>query len=214
MLKLRVKSVTCEADGIRSYELVDPAGADLPTFTAGAHVIVRAKGGRPRSYSLCDGPAVRRHYQIAVLNVVDGRGGSRHIHDTVRAGDMMDVAEPRNLFPLAPEARHHLLLAGGIGVTPMMSMIEELRAQGQSFELHYCTTTAERTAFRDRLAPEIAAGRVKIHHDGGDPKRGLDIAALLAKPATGTHVYYCGPAGFMRACEAATRHWPAGAVHL
>jgi len=214
MLTLRVRSITHEADGILSFELVDPEGGELPAFDAGAHVDVHVPGGLTRRYSLCDPPWERDHYRIAVLDAPNGRGGSRAMHERVRAGDLIDVSEPHNFFPLAREARHSVLLAGGIGITPLLAMAEHLRRTNQSFELHYCTRSAKTTAFTRRLQSELGAGRVQLHHDGGHPRNGLDIAGLLEQQHPGTHVYFCGPPGFMSAVRAATQHWPKEAVHF
>jgi ferredoxin-NADP reductase len=211
-MQLRVRSITFLAEAINGYELVDPRGRDLPRFTAGAHVDLRF-GDFVRQYSLCNDPAERRRYCIAVLREEETRGGSRCLHDTIRAGDLLEVSMPRNNFPLDEEAKQHLLIAGGIGITPIMSMIAELQRRRANFHLHYCTRSAERTAFREDLTPIAADGRVHFHYDDGDPARGLDIAATLRNPAAGTHLYYCGPAGLMAAAAQAAKAWPAGTVH-
>ena len=209
---LRVRSITYLAEAINGYEFVDPRGRDLPRFSAGSHVAVRLGGGLLRDYSLWNDPAERRRYCIAVLRERDGEG-SRQLHEAVRVGDPVEVSLPRNNFPLAEDARRHLFLAGGIGITPIMAMIAELRRRGSEFLLHYCTRSPEATAFRDELDLLAAQGRVRFHHDGGDPARGLDIAATLRDPQPGTHLYYCGPSGMMAAAAAAAAHWPAGTVH-
>jgi ferredoxin-NADP reductase len=211
-MQLRVRSITYLAEAINGYELVDPRGRDLPRFSAGAHVDLRF-GDFVRQYSLCNDPAERRRYCIAVLREEASRGGSRYLHDTVRAGDLLEVSMPRNNFPLELAGARHLLLAGGIGVAPIMSMISELQRRHADFQLHYCTRSSARTAFGDDLALTAADGRVHFHYDGGDPARGLDIRALLRDPPQGTHLYYCGPAGLMAAAAEATRGWPAGTVH-
>jgi ferredoxin-NADP reductase len=209
---LRIRSITYLAEAINGYELVDPRGRDLPRFAAGSHIAVRLGGGLLRDYSLCNDPAERRRYCIAVLRERDGEG-SRQLHEAVRVGDPVEVSLPRNNFPLAEDARRHLFLAGGIGITPVMAMIAELRRRGADFLLHYCTRSPEATAFREDLDLLAAQGRVRLHHDGGDPARGLDIAAALREPQPGTHLYYCGPAGMMAAAAAAASHWPDGTVH-
>jgi vanillate O-demethylase ferredoxin subunit len=211
-MQLRVRSITYLAEAISGYELVDPRGRDLPRFAPGAHVEVQA-GGFVRRYSLWNDAAERRRYCIAVLREDASRGGSRYLHEHVRAGDLVEVSLPRNNFPLDPAAEGHLLIAGGIGIAPIISMVTELRRRGAEFALHYCTRSPERTAFRRELAPLAAEGRLSFHHDGGDPARGLDIRAALREPRPGTHLYYCGPAPLMSAAAAAARHWPAGAVH-
>jgi len=211
-MQLRVRSITYLAEAINGYELVDPRGRDLPRFAAGAHIDLRL-GGLLRQYSLCNDPAERRRYCIAVLREDASRGGSRHLHDTARVGDLLEVSMPRNNFPLDAAAERHLLIAGGIGIAPIMSMIAELRRRGADFQVHYCTRSAARTAFRDDLAPLATEGRVCFHHDGGEPARGLDIAAALRDPAPGTHLYYCGPASLMAAAAEAAKEWPAGTLH-
>ena len=211
-MQLRVRSITYLAEAINGYEFVDPRGRDLPRFAAGAHVDLRF-GGLVRQYSLCSDPGETRRYCIAALREDNGRGGSRHLHDNVRVGDLLEVSMPRNNFPLAAAAERHLLIAGGIGIAPLMSMIAELQRRRAGFQLHYCTRSAARTAFRDDLAPLAADGRVHFHYDSGDPVRGLDVTAALHDPLPGTHLYYCGPAGLMAAAAVAAREWPVGTVH-
>jgi vanillate O-demethylase ferredoxin subunit len=211
-MQLRVRSITYLAQDINGYELVDPNGRDLPRFGAGAHIGVRLGEQVWRDYSLWNDPAERRRYCIAVLREKLGEA-SRLLHDGVHVGDIVEVALPRNHFPLAEDAERHLMLAGGIGITPIMAMVAELKRRRAEFRLYYCTRAPERTAFRDELDLLAAMGKVVFHYDGGDPAKGLDIAALLATPQPGTHLYYCGPSGMMAAAAAASAHWPAGTVH-
>jgi ferredoxin-NADP reductase len=211
-MRLRLRSITYLAEDINGYELVDPNGRDLPRFEAGSHIGVRLGDDLWRDYSLWNDPAERRRYCIAVLREKLGEG-SRRIHDELRVGDPVEVSLPRNHFPLAADAERHLLLAGGIGITPVMAMIAELKRRRADFRLHYCTRSPERTAFREELDLLAAMGRVVFHYDGGDPAKGLDIAALLREPLPGTHLYYCGPAGMMAAAASASAHWPPGTVH-
>lgn len=213
-LMLRVEQIAYEGEGILRYVLVDPDGAELPPYEAGAHIDVHLGDGRVRQYSLCGDPADTARYEVAVLKDTEGRGGSKRMHEKVRAGDFLPISAPRNHFPLADDAEHHVLLAGGIGVTPMIAMLHELERRGASYELHYCTRGQEVTAFRKTLAARQESGTVHIYYDGGDPSQGLDIACLLSAPAPGTHVYYCGPSGFMEAVKAATAEWPKEAVHF
>jgi len=208
---LRIRSITYLAERINGYELVDPNGHDLPPFKAGAHISVRLGEELVRDFSLWNDPAERRRYCIAVLR--EGRASSQ-LHEEVRVGDVVEGSIPCNNFPLAAGAKRHLLIAGGIGITPIMAMIAELRHRRAEFRLHYCTRSPEETAFLDDLAILAAQGRVRFHHDGGDPANGLDIAATLRECRPGTHLYYCGPAGMMAAAAAASAHWPAGTVHF
>jgi ferredoxin-NADP reductase len=211
-MQLQVRSITYLAQRINGYEMVDRDERDLPPFEAGAHVSVRVDAGPVRDFSLWNDPAERSRYCIAVLREPEGRG-SREWHEEVRVGDIVEASTPRNNFPLALKAERHLLIAGGIGITPIMAMIAELRRRRAEFRLHYCTRSPEETAFLDDLAILAAQGRVQFHHDDGDPAKGLDIAATLRKYFPGTHLYYCGPPGMMAAAAAASAHWPPGTVH-
>src|SRR3954466_12752747 len=215
-MQLRIRSITFLAEDINGYELVDPNGHDLPRFSAGAHIGVRLgaadAGGVWRDYSLWNDPAERRRYCIAVLREKLGEG-SRRLHDEIRVGDIVEPSLPRNNFGLAEGAERHLLVAGGIGITPIMAMVAELKRRRADFRLYYCTRAPEKTAFREELDLLAAMARVVFHYDGGDPAKALDIAALLREPQPGTHLYYCGPAGMMAAAAAASAHWPPGSVH-
>jgi len=211
--RLQVRQVTFQAEGINSYELVHPDGEALQPFEAGAHIDFYFHDGSVRQYSLCNDPAERHRYLIAVLRDAKGRGGSLGLHERVHVQRTVCVGAVRNNFPLAEDAKRHLLLAGGIGVTPMLAMIARLQATGDEFTLHYCTRSPAHTAFMPELGPLVADGKVVLHHDFGNPKDGLDIAQLLKDVDPGTHLYFCGPKGFMRACESSSEHWPDGTVH-
>jgi vanillate O-demethylase ferredoxin subunit len=213
-LQLQVRAIRLQAERTHAFELARPDGALLPPVLAGAHVDVQLPGGLLRSYSLAGDPQDRTHWLLGVLRELDGRGGSHALHERVRVGDLLPVSAPRNAFALAPEARHSVLLGGGIGITPLKAMAHVLAAQGASFELHHCARSPQHAAFATELDAAVPAAQLHRHFDGGDPARGLDIAALLASPAPGTHLYYCGPGGFMQACADASRHWPAGSVHF
>jgi ferredoxin-NADP reductase len=213
-LTLSVSSIAREAADIVRFEFALADGGQLPAFTAGAHIDIHLPNGLLRQYSLCNSPSERHRYVVAVLKETSSRGGSEAMHN-LKQGETVSVSGPRNNFPLAgPEANFHLMLAGGIGVTPMMAMLAELKARKADFRLHYCTRSKEKTAFLQRLRQLIKRGSVVLHHDGGDPKRGLDIAATLAEPVPGQHLYVCGPAGFMEAAKAAVGAWPPHAVHF
>ncbi|KAA3625834.1 MAG: oxidoreductase [Proteobacteria bacterium] len=212
-LSVRVQSIVYQGDYINQYEIVDPDGRQLPPFRAGDHIDLYFRDGRVRQYSLCNDPAERNRYLFSVLRQEDGRGGSKAIFDLVHVGRILRISRPRSNFPLSGEARRHLLLAGGIGITPIMSMTYELSARGEDFELHYCTRSPDRTAFMKELSESAFKDSVHIYHDGGVPGRGLDVGALLREYGEGTHLYYCGPPGFMRVVSEASRHWPAHCVH-
>ena len=213
-LRLQVRAIRLQAERTHSFELARPDGALLPRVLAGSHVDVHLPGGLLRSYSLAGDPQDRSHWLLGVLRELDGGGGSRAMHEGVRVGDLLTLGAPRNAFALAPDATHSVLLAGGIGITPLKAMAHVLSAQGASFEFHHCARSPQHAAFASELRATVPVGQLHRHFDGGDPARGLDIASLLAQPAAGTHLYYCGPAGFMKACADASPHWPAGSVHF
>ncbi|SAK91626.1 ferredoxin [Caballeronia fortuita] len=213
-LTLLVRQVRFEGRGINSYELVDPEGAPLPPFAAGAHLDIHLSGGVVRQYSICNAPRERHRYVIAVLRDERGRGGSKALHEQLRVQDIVRVSRPRNNFRLVEGARRVLLIAGGIGVTPLKAMAHQLDDAGIDYEMHYCAKDERSAAFAEEFEPMRASGRLHLHFDGGDPSAGLDIRDLLNAPADGEHVYYCGPGGFMKACAEAAQHWPAGTVHF
>ncbi|MBC7456228.1 MAG: oxidoreductase [Massilia sp.] len=213
-LSLLVRQIRFEAAAINSYELVDPAGADLPPFTAGAHLDVHLPDGVVRQYSLCNSPAERHRYVIAVLRDAHGRGGSLALHESLLVQDMAAVSYPRNNFLLSAQASKVILLAGGIGITPLKSMAHALDDAGTAFALHYCARNAAGVAFATELDGPWKHGSAHFHFDQGNPAEGLDIAALLHTVEPGTHLFCCGPAGFMQACANASAHWPAGTVHF
>jgi vanillate O-demethylase ferredoxin subunit len=214
-LQVRVARKAVEALDICTFELVAPDGRALPAFSAGSHIDVQLPNGLTRQYSLCNQPDESHRYLIGVLRDAASRGGSAAMHDLVREGDVLTISAPKNHFPLAHEAQRHLLLAGGIGVTPILCMAERLAATGAAFEMHYCTRSRERTAFHDRIRASAFAERVQFHFDDGDAAQKLDIAALLATPQPGTHLYVCGPKGFMDAvlATARARGWPEAQLH-
>jgi vanillate O-demethylase ferredoxin subunit len=214
-LSVKVLRKTQAAEDIASFELADPSGAPLPAFSAGSHIDVHVPGGLTRQYSLCNDAEGRHLYRIAVLRDPASRGGSTGMHDRVAEGDMLQIGEPRNLFPLV-HARRTLLFAGGIGVTPLLCMAQRLHAIGADFGLHYCCRTPARTAFRDEILNSGFADRAVFHFDDGEPAQKLDLEAALAVCDPGTHVYVCGPGGFINAVVqiAKAKGWPDDQVHL
>lgn len=213
-LTLLTKQIRFEGRGINSYEFVDPDGHDLPPFSAGAHIDILLEGGHIRQYSLCNSPLDRHRYVIAVLCDEKGRGGSKLLHQTLRVQDKVTVSAPRNNFALADQASKVILLAGGIGITPLKSMAHQLAVSGVAFDLHYCAKDSSCAAFGPEITGLGEAATTHFHYDRGNPADGLDIAGLLRQYEDGVHLYYCGPPGFMKACQAASAHWPSGSVHF
>lgn len=213
MSHLRVARAEPAALGIHLFELRDPAGGALAPFTAGAHVIVTSPNGSQRRYSLCNDPAERDRYVIAVKRDPQGRGGSIDLVDRTRVGDLVPVSEPRNAFELEPKAPGYLFIAGGIGITPIVAMARHALATGKPFRLYYCTRAPEMTAFLAELSGDAFAGKAVLHHDHGDPDRALDLWPLLEKP-TREHVYCCGPRPMLEAVRDMSGHWPSSAIHF
>lgn len=213
-MALRVVSKTAVANDIWCFELRHPQGLPLPVFTAGAHLTVALPSGVRRNYSLCSNPSDHAMYQIAVKRDAQGRGGSISMVDEVQAGDLLSVSAPRNNFELHPRAHKFLFIAGGIGITPILSMMRHLKAQGQAqFNLIYCTRDAANTAFLTELSGPEFAGRVQVHHDHGDPAKALDLWPVFESPGD-AQVYCCGPRGLMEAVADMSGHWPFGSIHF
>jgi phthalate 4,5-dioxygenase reductase subunit len=213
-MALRVATKLPIAQDVVLFDLVPEPGVVLPAFSAGAHVVVRTPAGLRRQYSLCNAPAEVGHYRIAVKREAMGQGGSRSMVDDVRQGQVLQVSPPANDF-LLQEAAHTLLVAGGIGITPILAMAYALAAAGRAFQLIYCVRSPEAAPFRDVLSTDAAlAPHTTIHHDYGDRARSFDFAALLQTQPAGTHVYCCGPAVLMHAVRMLTRGWPVGTVHF
>jgi vanillate O-demethylase ferredoxin subunit len=212
---VRVVRKAAEALDISTFELVNVEDRALPAFSAGSHIDVHLPNGLTRQYSLCNDPGEGHRYLIGVLRDAASRGGSAAMHDAVKEGDVLHVSAPKNHFPLAHEAGHSVLIAGGIGVTPILCMAERLHITGASFEMYYCTRSPERTAFRERIAQSAFASKVRFHFDDGAEDQKLQLAGLLSPVRGGTHLYVCGPKGFMDWVLASARSagWPEAQLH-
>ncbi len=214
MLPLLVMRNDKIADGIHILEFRDAGGQPLPKFSAGAHIAIQAPNGLLRKYSLCNDPAERDRYLVAIKREANGRGGSCNLIDNTKAGDELMVAPPVNDFGLPPRAQDFLFIAGGIGITPIMAMIREVLRQGKRFRLFYCSRSPETTAFLDELSAPEFKDQVTIHYDQGDPARSLDLKPVLAERKNREHLYCCGPRPLMEAVRAMTDHWSSTAVHF
>ena len=199
-LTLKIAERIEEPGNIVRLRLVDPEGAALPKFEAGAHLDLHLRDGALdlwRQYSLCSDPAETGFYEIGVLLDPKTRGGSSAVHRLAVPGARFEVEGPRNHFPLAEDAETTVLFGGGIGVTPMLAMAQRLHALGRDFTLHYCTRSRDRTAFRTVIEQAPWAESVVFHFDDGDDAQRLDPARDLPPPGKNTHLYVCGPEGFM-----------------
>lgn len=209
---LKVAETRNETADVKRLELRHPSGQPLPPFEAGAHVDIVVEGGERRSYSIASDPREGDRYVLGVLRERAGRGGSAWIHQNVEKGDTVQVAAPINNFKLVDGAGEYVLIAGGIGITPILAMGHALRARNAKFKLHYCTRSPENTAFMAEVK-DVFGDRVVFHHDGGDPSKGIKLNSVLAVRPEGAHLYVCGPGGLIRAALAAASHWPEETVH-
>ena len=214
-IPVRVHRIVTEAQDVKSFELVSATGEPLPPFAPGAHIDLTIEPGLVRPYSLCGDSRDRSRYLIAVKRVADSRGGSRALHERIAEGDLLTVGRPRHHFGLQSDARHHVLIAGGIGITPLLAMARHLASQPASFEMHLFVRRPEQAAFRDLLAGEPLRGKVRFHHGVERerlPERLLEI--LLPRP-DGATLYLCGPRPFMDvAMDVAAQNWPRHAIRL
>lgn len=209
---LVVEAVERAADGVVVLTLVHPEGQTLPAWTPGAHVDLVLTDALVRQYSLCSSPSDSHRLQVGVLRAEESRGGSVFIHDNLAVGGTVRVRGPRNHFALVSSPRY-LFIAGGIGVTPMLPMIEEAEAVGADWELVYGGRSRATMAFLPTLAP-YGDKVTLLPRDEVDLTLSQRIDGLLGTPRPDTLVYCCGPEALLEAVEAACASWPEGSLHL
>jgi len=197
LLQVKVAAKTMLAEGIAGFELEPVTEATLPAFEAGSHIDVHLPGGLVRQYSLYELTSEPSRYRIGVLREPESRGGSAALVETIGEGDVLSISPPRNHFPLHSGNADTVLFAGGIGITPILCMAQQLAREGRSFEMHYCGRTLSRMAFADRLQQESFRDQVHVHIDDASPEQQLDARAAIGEPSPDRHLYVCGPAGFM-----------------
>ena len=212
--KTTLVAVRDETSRVRSFTFRHAKNAELPPFTAGAHVGVETPGGQLRYYSLCSDPHDRTIQRIGVLREDAGSGGSRSMHAALAVGDTLYVTRPRNYFPIVHRRGPLLLLAAGIGVTPILAMLYELERSRVPYALHYCARNRADAAFADEIEGAAVHGSVHFHFDNGNPADGLPLDAFLAERGGFEALYACGPKGFLDAIVAAAGRWPEGTVHF
>jgi tetrachlorobenzoquinone reductase len=210
LLNVRLTAVRYVARDTHLLELRAAAGSHLPPAEPGAHVGIHLTNGLVRQYSLatCEGPP--RAYEIAVKREASGRGGSRYIHDQLRVGTLLKIESPRNNFPLDENAAHSVLIAGGIGITPIRAMQRRLHALKRSYDLYYACRSREDCAFLEELEN---LAQIRLHFDA-EAGAVLDIGNILAAAPSGSHLYCCGPVPMLTAFEQASAGWPRSHVHV
>lgn len=217
-LELDLNLVVCSkqqiAEGIFEFQLQFPDGQPLPPFSAGAHLSVKTPIGLINKYSLACDPALRDRYVISVKRDEHGRGGSISMADELKQGDVLSVSSPQNVFELAPDCLEYIFIAGGIGITPIYSMIHSLRNQTSArFKLYYLSRSAASAAYLDRLTQPPFRDHVTVHHDEGNPDHSYDLWPILENPGH-RQIYCCGPRLLMESVKDMTGHWPRGSVNF
>lgn len=210
-LPLTVRAVRRQGERVKILELTSVDSGDLPPFSAGAHIDLYLNEELVRSYSLINDPSERHRYVVAVALDRNSRGGSRLVHEMLKEGTTITTSIPRNNFPLDEAARHSVFIAGGIGITPYLSMIARLQAIGASWQLYFAARSRHEATFLDELSAHRQATLLFDDERGG---AFLDLAQLFKAAPPDSHFYCCGPTGMMEAFEAAAKIFPAGRVHM
>jgi tetrachlorobenzoquinone reductase len=216
-IQVLVRSMTLLASDTLAVEFVPSDETEFPAFEAGAHVDLLLPNGIRRSYSLCNRPTDRNRYVVGVKKANPSRGASSYIHDHLRVGQRIEISRPRNNFPLARAAERSILIAGGIGITPIWSMIQTLESEGKPWKLYYAARTSKDAAFLGELQALGVAhpGHLDIRFDHEPGVAMLDIEGIVNENAgAGTHFYACGPSPMLDAFEAATKSIPEANRHL
>jgi ferredoxin-NADP reductase len=211
--KVRVRRISYEAETVNSYELVLPDGGDLAPFTAGSHIDLHLQNGMIRSYSLVNDQGEKHRYLIAVNKDPSSRGGSSFVHDSIKVGDIITISTPRNNFALREDAEFSVLIAGGIGITPLMSMIRRLEQLARPWKLFYAARTRRAAAFLEDLHG-IRPENLQMDFDDERMGKVFDIAAIVANQPEHAHLYCCGPLPMLEAFERASASRPSGHVHV
>lgn len=210
---VQIKSIQDLTPNIRSFELITEDGNDLPSFTPGSHIDVILENGLIRQYSIANCSSEKNRYIIGVLKDENSRGGSSHIHQYLKVGDRIEISEPRNLFPVHQNTNKAILLAGGIGITPILSMAHSLKRENIPFEFYYFVRNSNAIAFKDILESKFSE---EIHfHIEDDYENQQDINKILSEPRENKHLYVCGPNGFMDFIfiSAENHHWQKDHLH-
>ncbi|HVY07969.1 MAG TPA: PDR/VanB family oxidoreductase [Burkholderiales bacterium] len=214
-ISVRVGAISEVVPGIKEFSLSRPDGAPLPSYSGGSHVLVTLPGAsraHRNSYSLMGDPSRTDAYRIAVRRHAGSRGGSRVLHEQVEVGTPLTISHPLNLFPIARLGRKHILVAGGIGVTPIIAQAHDLARRGADFEVHYAFRAPDQAAYADVLR-DLAGTRLHRYCTASGER--IDFRGMLADQPIGTHLYVCGPVNFIDAARSAARahRWPSSHIH-
>ncbi|MBD2779074.1 PDR/VanB family oxidoreductase [Xenorhabdus szentirmaii] len=212
-----VSNIEAITPKIKRFTLIPAENTQLPAFTGGSHIFVQMQDGDKRysnAYSLLNSPCDKNRYQIAVKREENSRGGSAFMHDKVIVGHNLIISEPNNLFALVPEAKKHILIAGGIGITPFMSYLHELRQQNSEYELHYCYRYPNENAFSKELM--TAEFKDKIYCYISSEGNRLKLDTLISRLPEGSHIYTCGSGSLNNGVKQAAKNagFPAHQLHF
>lgn len=212
IMKMRVAETRDEAPDVRVITFRHPRRSELPEASPGAHLDLHLPDGKVRQYSLCGDPEDRSCYQVAVKREEAGGGGSQWVHENLVPGAEAHVSTPRNNFPLQPEARAHIFVAGGIGITPFIAMVYRLTSAGADYTLHYCSRYAT-PPFLELLSA-LCGDRLSLHLSGDPRSARFDAEEVFRTVVPGAHIYCCGPPRLNDAVRGATEHWPQEQIHF
>ncbi len=215
-MTVRVTAITQVAEKVKRFRLERVDGAPMPIFSGGSHVVVAMRDGdilRRNTYSLMSSPSDTSAYELSILRVENSRGGSAFLHEKLKPGDTLVISQPVNLFPMDVRGKKHLFMAGGIGITPFMAMMDQLTREDRPFELHYAVRNRKHGAYWKELQERYGAHRVKIYVD--EEKLFIPVETILKAQALGTHLYVCGPEGMINGVLTTARQlgWPEQNLH-
>ncbi len=215
-MNVRVAAIDQVAEKVKRFRFERVDGSPLPVFSGGAHIVVAMRDGdilRRNPYSLMSSPHDQTAYEISVLRVEQSRGGSAFMHEHVKLGDQLTISQPVNLFPHDVRGRKHIFMAGGIGITPFIAMMDQLHRDGSQFELHYAVRDRNHGAYWRELSERYGNHRIKIYVDA--EKLFIPTEAILSNQVLGTHLYVCGPSGMIDAVlgKATSLGWPKQNLH-
>ena len=211
LIDVRVTAIRFAARDTNLYDLAPLDGKPLPPYEPGAHIDLHLPNGLIRQYSLIKAEPDPSSYTVSVKRDPASRGGSRCVHDELRVGKTLKISAPRNNFPLVEDAGNVVLLAGGIGITPIWCMVQRLHKLGRPWQLYYACRSRADMAFLQALE---AIGHTHFHFDDEHGGTVLDVKSIVAAAPRETHLYCCGPTPMLKAFEAATADWPRAQIHV
>ncbi|WP_042352621.1 PDR/VanB family oxidoreductase [Bacillus massiliigorillae] len=216
-IKVCVEKIVPVTETIKRFEFRPVDGKPLPAFTGGSHITTFVANGNEvieRHYSLVSNPVDRSQYAISIRRDEQSKGGSIFWHDNVNEGDHLEVSFPKNHFPLSYEAKHHVFYAAGIGITPFLTMMADLKAEGKSFELHYAAKSKELCAYYDYINENYPG--VCTFYFSQEEGSSRMTSASMAEHRIGSHVYFCGPVSMVNEYREAAEGYgyPIPAIHF